>query len=112
MKDRILSPKENNVIDTVRKVAQVYHNFQKNKKVISFNSELANKIFKNIEKKNLKVSFTLNFTTDNVPNKSENILSWLSDSCCGYYFMVDSNVFFEKEEDQAAFILRFSNSED
>jgi len=121
MKDHQLTPKDNNFIDSVHKLASigVYHNFTKNPDVISFNSALANKIARKITGNvEAKVSWSahdqhsyagigtasLNITKDS------DVISWLDTSCSGYYFMVDYNVFFELEEDRTAFILRFSSN--
>ena len=120
MTDTLLSPKDNNFIDSVRKLASfgVFHNFMKNTDVIAFNSALANTMARQIsEKSSAKVSwqvdmFALHNNTKGADHQNlrvEDITDWLEASCCGYYFMVDYNVFFELEEDRTSFILRFSS---
>ena len=110
MTDRLLKPKENNYIDSVRKIASfgVFHNFMKNTDVIAFNSELANKMARDISENSVdKVSWQPN--SFHLEMKLSDITTWLDNSCSGYYFMVDYNIFFELEEDRTSFILRFSN---
>ena len=56
MTDRKLTITENNIIDATRKLAYcgVFHNFRKNPEVISFSSELANKMFRELTLDNSK----------------------------------------------------------
>lgn len=118
MLDRHLTVTENNIIDSVRKLASygVKHNFNKNKEIIAFNSLYANDLFRSItEKEDAKVSCNDIFLAQNysIPPSSsmfETVSSWLDSSCCGYYVLVDTNVFFEKEEDKVSFILKFSSN--
>lgn len=121
MMDRLLTPKENNIIAAVQKLATkgVHHNFKKCSDVIAFNSELSNKMFRSItETPDMKVSYNcghsyenkLGTVTDYTIFDINDILAWLDSSCSGYYVLVDNNVFFELPEDKTSFILKFSDN--
>lgn len=116
--DRKLNPNENNMIDSCRKISNwgVYHNFKKNPDVISFNSELANKIFADLIRSSTtlkKVEYypkteEFHYAMDgSVKKKILEMVEWLDDSCSGYYVLNDYNIFFELEEDKALFLLKF-----
>jgi len=113
MTDRKLTITENNIIDATRKLAYcgVFHNFRKNPEVISFSSELANKMFRELTLDNSKkVSMNSKepFYVERPMPKIEAVVSWLNSSCTGYFVMVDSNVFFQEDSDRAAFIMQYS----
>jgi hypothetical protein len=106
MTDRLLTPQENNIIDATRKLASfgVHHNFHKNPDVIAFNSALANDMFRDITGKSEKLSIQL----CNILNGREDVLEWLNKACCGYYILIDSNIFFELDADRSSFIIQFT----
>jgi hypothetical protein len=117
MKDINLDPRENNMIDCAKKVAQwgIFHNFNKNPEIISFNSKLANQLFVDlVSSRTNKIEYHpdtsdiyATYNDNAIKNKMLEMVKWLDNSCSGYYVMVDYNVFFQLEEDKASFLIKF-----